>query len=107
MSKTAIVSKVEWSDINWRKAEFSIWKLQKRIYRASSSGNIKLVRKCDYCGLSFKPDDKIEKHHLIPRIKGGKSIDKNLALLHLHCHDRIYTFTEVEYDRWVLEKTIK
>ncbi len=60
--------------------------------------------KCAYCGLSFKPDDKIEKHHLIPRIKGGKSIDKNLVLLHLHCHDRIYTPTEVEYDRWVLEK---
>jgi len=45
MSKTEITSKVEWSDIEWRKIEFNIWKLQKRIYRASISGNIKLVHK--------------------------------------------------------------
>jgi RNA-directed DNA polymerase len=45
MSKTEIISKVEWPEINWRKAEFNIWKLQKRIYQASISGNIKLVHK--------------------------------------------------------------
>lgn len=63
--------------------------------------------KCAYCKSSFKPDDKIEKHHLIPKIKGGHNIDKNLVLLHLNCHDHIYSFTGEENDKWVLEKTIE
>jgi RNA-directed DNA polymerase len=36
---------VEWSQINWRKVEKSVFKLQKRIYRACQSGNIRAVRK--------------------------------------------------------------
>nr|WP_290708235.1 reverse transcriptase N-terminal domain-containing protein [Anabaena sp. 54] len=35
----------EWKDINWRKLERNIFKLQKRIYQASSRGDVKLVRK--------------------------------------------------------------
>ncbi len=35
----------EWSDINWQKLERSVFKLQKRIYQASSRGNVKLVRR--------------------------------------------------------------
>ncbi len=35
----------KWSDIPWRKLEKSIYKLQKRIYKASSRGNVKLVRR--------------------------------------------------------------
>ncbi|WP_353838426.1 HNH endonuclease signature motif containing protein [Moorena sp. SIO4E2] len=31
--------------------------------------------------------DLTEKHHIIPRAKGGNDLDKNLELLHLHCHD--------------------
>jgi RNA-directed DNA polymerase len=38
-------SKVEWNQIDWRKTETSVFKLQKRIYQASQSGNLKLVRK--------------------------------------------------------------
>ncbi|NEP00910.1 MAG: RNA-directed DNA polymerase [Symploca sp. SIO2E9] len=33
----------EWKDINWRKLERSVFKLQKRIYRASNRGDVKLV----------------------------------------------------------------
>ena len=34
-----------WSDINWRKLERSVFKLQKRIYQASNRGDVKLVRR--------------------------------------------------------------
>jgi RNA-directed DNA polymerase len=36
---------VEWSQINWRKAERLTFKLQKRIYQASERGDVKAVRK--------------------------------------------------------------
>jgi RNA-directed DNA polymerase len=36
---------VGWSDIEWRKAERAVFKLQKRIYAASRRGDIKQVRK--------------------------------------------------------------
>lgn len=35
----------EWKTISWREIEKNVFKLQKRIYQASSSGNVKLVRK--------------------------------------------------------------
>ncbi|GET35909.1 group II intron reverse transcriptase/maturase [Microseira wollei] len=34
-----------WKEINWRKVERYVFKLQKRIYAASRCGNVKLVRK--------------------------------------------------------------
>lgn len=46
--------------------------------------------KCAHCGLTFKPGDSVEKHHLTPRVKGGNNADKNLVLLHLHCHDQVH-----------------
>lgn len=42
---TAIKPMYEWSDINWRKLERNVFKLQKRIYQASNRGDVKLVRK--------------------------------------------------------------
>ncbi|WAN69709.1 HNH endonuclease signature motif containing protein [Moorena producens JHB] len=42
---------------------------------------------CAHCGLTFRNGDSIEKHHILPRSKGGSDLDKNLELLHLHCHD--------------------
>ncbi|MBA2749267.1 MAG: group II intron reverse transcriptase/maturase, partial [Tatlockia sp.] len=38
-------SMYEWSDINWRKLERSVFKLQKRIFQASNRGDVKLVRR--------------------------------------------------------------
>ncbi|NEO79929.1 group II intron reverse transcriptase/maturase [Moorena sp. SIO4G3] len=35
----------EWNRIDWRKLERVVFKLQKRIYRASSRGNVRVVRK--------------------------------------------------------------
>jgi RNA-directed DNA polymerase len=34
-----------WKDINWRKLEREVWKLQTRIYKASSRGDVKQVRR--------------------------------------------------------------
>ena len=36
---------VEWRQINWRKLERSVYKLQKRIYRASQRGDVKAIRR--------------------------------------------------------------
>src|SRR4028119_739131 len=45
MSKTLSNQMVEWRSINWRKLEKRVYKLQKRIYRASSRGDVKAVRR--------------------------------------------------------------
>jgi len=43
-----ITSKLKWNtweEINWKTVEFQVFKLQKRIYRASLQGDKKLIRK--------------------------------------------------------------
>ncbi|MEG4026447.1 reverse transcriptase N-terminal domain-containing protein, partial [Microcoleus sp. S13C4] len=45
MSKTRSQPMVEWRQINWRKLERFVYKLQKRIYRASQRGDVKAVRR--------------------------------------------------------------
>ncbi|NET84027.1 MAG: group II intron reverse transcriptase/maturase [Moorea sp. SIO1F2] len=35
----------EWNKVNWRKLEITVFKLQKRIYRASQRGNVRVVRR--------------------------------------------------------------
>jgi RNA-directed DNA polymerase len=42
---TAIKPVYEWNDINWRKLERNVFKLQKRIDQASHRGDVKLVRR--------------------------------------------------------------
>ena len=42
---TASKPMYEWKDINWRKLERNIFKLQKRIYKASNRGDVKLIRR--------------------------------------------------------------
>ena len=46
--------------------------------------------RCAHCGLDFNQNDILEKHHIIPRNKGGNNSDRNLVLLHLHCHDQLH-----------------
>lgn len=45
MSKTSFKTTVEWRLIPWHKLERRVYKLQKRIYRASQRGEIKAVRR--------------------------------------------------------------
>ncbi|WP_346341728.1 group II intron reverse transcriptase/maturase [[Phormidium] sp. ETS-05] len=40
-----ITLNVEWHQVNWRAIERYVYKLQKQIYRASSCGNVRLVRR--------------------------------------------------------------
>ena len=44
MSKTSLKTTVEWNQANWRKLERKVYKLQKRIYRASQRGDVKTAR---------------------------------------------------------------
>lgn len=44
-SKTLGFQTVEWNKVNWRKLEKTLFKLQKRIFRASARGDIRTVRK--------------------------------------------------------------
>jgi RNA-directed DNA polymerase len=45
MSKTRDNTMVEWNNINWRQLERVVFKLQKRIFRASQRGDLKAVRR--------------------------------------------------------------
>lgn len=45
MPKTSLKTTVEWNQLNWRKAERAVFKLQKRIYRASQRGDVKATRR--------------------------------------------------------------
>jgi RNA-directed DNA polymerase len=42
--------------------------------------------KCARCGLYIKGEDVVEVDHIVPKAEGGKDYDKNLQLLHRHCH---------------------
>ncbi|WP_293090180.1 group II intron reverse transcriptase/maturase [Okeania sp. SIO3B5] len=44
-SQTSINPNLKWKDINWKKVEKSVFKLQKLIYRASSRGEIRKMRR--------------------------------------------------------------
>lgn len=45
MSNASLKTTTEWNTINWRKLERKVFKLQKRIYRASQRDDIKAVRR--------------------------------------------------------------
>lgn len=72
----------DWKTIPWRKVERNVFKLQKRIYRASLKGEQRTVHKCCWCGLYFRTDDRLEIDHIQPRIQGGKDVKANRQLLH-------------------------
>jgi RNA-directed DNA polymerase len=45
MSKAQENLMMEWKNVDWRKAEIRVFKLQKRIFQASTRGDVKAVRK--------------------------------------------------------------
>jgi RNA-directed DNA polymerase len=58
----------------------------------------KLARKqrgrCPECGQSLFNDEELQVHHLLARSQGGKDSYRNLALVHLLCHQRIHAVTQ-------------
>lgn len=53
---------------------------------------------CPLCGREIPPDVKQSKHHLVPKLKGGKG--GPTVLLHHICHREIHaTLTEAELAR--------
>jgi len=45
MSKASFETTKEWKEVNWRKLERQLFKLQKRIYKASERGDTRAVRR--------------------------------------------------------------
>lgn len=43
---------------------------------------------CNYCKLTFRPEDLIEIDHIVPTKAGGHKFKDNLQGLHKHCHDQ-------------------
>ncbi|NEQ84218.1 MAG: group II intron reverse transcriptase/maturase [Moorea sp. SIO2I5] len=70
------------------------WNTRMRKHPEMTSQKGRLLKrqegKCAHCGLTFRDGDLMEKHHIIPRALGGNDLDKNLELLHLHCHDKVH-----------------
>jgi RNA-directed DNA polymerase len=45
MATKEILIEEQWQDINWKTFERQVFRIQKRIYKASQSGNVKLVHR--------------------------------------------------------------
>lgn len=64
------------------------------------TGDIKIARNqrhiCPLCFHSLYNQERIEKHHIIPRVKGGTNKYSNLVWLHKVCHQSI-TAKEEEF----------
>lgn len=117
MSNTYLVEKlnnVEWNAIDWRKVERYVFKLQRRIFQASSQGKFQLVRKLqrtltrshyarllatrqvtqDNSGKKTAGIDGVKSISPKQRLKLAanlnlktKPLPENCQLLHRHCHD--------------------
>ena len=46
--------------------------------------------KCQLCGKGYAKSNPFHIHHTIPRSSGGTNREKNLALLHKKCHNRLH-----------------
>ena len=58
------------------------------------------MKVCALCGRRIPPQLE-SKHHLVPKLKGGKVLgDSNLVVLHRPCHDKVHAvFTESQLAR--------
>ncbi|AOW98043.1 group II intron reverse transcriptase/maturase [Moorena producens PAL-8-15-08-1] len=91
-AKTPIVRHIKVKDIRSPfDGDLIYWstRMQKHPEMTSSLGRLlkRQKGKCAHCGLTFRTEDLLEIHHIKPRSLGGSNLDKNLELLHLHCHD--------------------
>ena len=67
--------------------------------RKSSGDPDEAMQQCGLCGRKI-PTQLLSKHHLVPKLKGGKSTEDNLVSMHRSCHDKVHAvFTEVQLAR--------
>ena len=84
---SGLMATYEWGQLPWRKLEVAVFKLQKRIYKASQAGDTRRVHH-KAGGLVFTPPALIEIHHLDGDHRNNRY--GNLAAVHRHCHDQIH-----------------
>ena len=67
------------------------WSARTGRYPGTTPRVARLLKKqqgrCLWCGLYFRPEEKPEVDHVIPRALGGRDGYHNWQLLHRHCHD--------------------
>lgn len=57
------------------------------------------LKVCPLCQREIPPELE-SRHHLVPKLKGGKATPDNLVVLHRPCHDKVHAvFTEAELAR--------
>lgn len=57
------------------------------------------LKVCPLCNREIPPELE-SRHHLVPKLKGGKTSDANIVVLHRPCHDKVHAvFTEAELAR--------
>lgn len=68
------------------------WSRRLRAHWATDALIARLLRRqhgrCAHCGLTFRDDDHLEMHHLVPPAHGGTNRASNLQAVHVHCHDQ-------------------
>ncbi len=91
-SETKIIrhTKVK-SDVSFYNGDTNYWASRMGKHPGMKDSIAKLLKKqkgkCNFCGLTFKPEDQIERDHIVPQRAGGHKYKDNLQLLHKHCHD--------------------
>ena len=69
------------------------WSTRLRTHWTTNTPMARLLRRqqgrCAYCGLTFRDEDHLEIHHVVPPADGGTNLDDNLQVLHVHCHDQL------------------
>ena len=66
---------------------------------AATMRNDHPMKVCPLCGREIPPALE-SKHHLIPKLKGGKTSSDNIVVLHRPCHDKVHAvFTEAQLAR--------
>lgn len=69
------------------------WSRRLRAHWATNVPMARLLRRqhgrCAYCGLTFRDEDHLEMHHIVPPSTRGTNRESNLQAVHVHCHDQL------------------
>ena len=74
---------IQWNQINWKKLEKRVFKLQKRIYRASERGDFKAVRRLQKTLLHSWSAKCLAVRRVTQDNQGKKTAGVDLSLIHI------------------------